>query len=77
MSDRFRKAFRSLLICRDGSTRSEQRLCMAGYTTANHFEKSSAEGNINTRSSQQENPTARTQEIRISRFELFASQTRQ
>ena len=57
MSDRFRKAFRSLLICRDGSTRSEQRLCMAGYTTANHFEKSSAEGNINTRIARYEGPS--------------------
>ena len=55
MSDRFRKAFRSLLICRDGSTRSEQRLCMTGYTTANHFDKSSCEPNINVRTARNDN----------------------
>ena len=38
MSDRFRKAFRALLVCRDGSTRSETRLCMTGYNTANNFD---------------------------------------
>ena len=54
MSDRFRKAFRALLVCRDGSTRSEQRLCMTGYT-ANNIDRSSYEANMNTRITRIEN----------------------
>ena len=54
MSDRFRKAFRALLVCRDGSGRSEQRLCMTGYTT-NNIDRSTYEANVNTRVTRIEN----------------------
>ena len=50
MSDRFRKAFRALLVCRDRSTRSEQQhLCMTGYATTNNVTRNTYETNLNTR----------------------------
>ena len=57
MSDRFRKAFRSLLVCRDGSTRSEQRLCMTGQTgfNTNNIDRASCDPHLNTKNTRLEN----------------------
>ena len=57
MSDRFRKAFRSLLVCRDGSTRSEQRLCMTGQTgfNTNNIDRASCDPHLNTKTTRFEN----------------------
>ena len=57
MSDRFRKAFRSLLVCRDGSTRSEQRLCMTGQTgfNTNNIDRASCDPHLNTKATRFEN----------------------